>query len=235
MVERFELFVAGRELANSFRCAACLGCYRISVLWECIVPALLPCVCLLPSGRADWPASLTHAHLFTSCGHLCCSELTDPVDQRQRLEAQVAAHHAAVEAQAAAAAAKAAANGSGSPAAASSDEGEEEAYEVQLDEEFLAALEYGMPPTGGMGMGIDRLVGAALCCAVLRLAALGCLAGCSRCYVRRQLSHGVEGTCCLVQTKCTSVLPSPAKHSFSVAALVTPHAGHAADRLALHP
>ncbi|KAI7836054.1 hypothetical protein COHA_010056 [Chlorella ohadii] len=104
VVERFELFVAGRELANSF------------------------------------------------------SELTDPVDQRQRLEAQVAAHHAAVEAQAAAAAAAAAANGSGAAAAASSSDGEEEAYEVALDEDFLAALEYGMPPTGGMGMGIDRLV-----------------------------------------------------------------------------
>ncbi|GAU20233.1 hypothetical protein TSUD_352970 [Trifolium subterraneum] len=74
------------------------------------------------------------------------SELTDPIDQRGRLEDQIRQHEKK----------RAAASTSANKKEGTEDD--DDSYEVTLDDDFLTALEYGMPPASGMGLGIDRLV-----------------------------------------------------------------------------
>ena len=84
----------------------------------------------LTKKKPDKPGHVERFELFID-GHEMCnaySELNDPIDQRERFKAQEAALAA----------------------------GDEEANTT--DEDFLNALEIGMPPTGGIGYGIDRLV-----------------------------------------------------------------------------
>ncbi|KAL6195011.1 hypothetical protein ACLB2K_030633 [Fragaria x ananassa] len=95
-------------------------------------------------------AGLTERFELFICGRELAnafSELTDPMDQRWRLEEQVRQHNE-----------KRAAAISGIDSAEDKREETDESYEVTLDDDFLTALEYGMPPASGMGLGIDRLV-----------------------------------------------------------------------------
>lgn len=84
----------------------------------------------LTKRKPDKPELVERFELFIYAREMCnaYSELNDPIDQRERFKAQEAALAA----------------------------GDEEANTT--DEDFLNALEIGMPPTGGIGYGIDRLV-----------------------------------------------------------------------------
>ncbi|XP_010276377.1 PREDICTED: lysine--tRNA ligase, chloroplastic/mitochondrial [Nelumbo nucifera] len=75
------------------------------------------------------------------------SELTDPLDQRERLEEQIRQHNS-----------KRQLISQIDSAEEKGKKSDDDSYEVTLDEDFLTALEYGMPPASGMGLGIDRLV-----------------------------------------------------------------------------
>ena len=84
----------------------------------------------LTKRKPDDPEKVERFELFINTWEMCnaYSELNDPIDQRERFAAQDTAFEA----------------------------GDEEANHT--DEDFLNALEIGMPPTGGIGYGIDRLV-----------------------------------------------------------------------------
>ena len=84
----------------------------------------------LTKKKPDKEGYVERFELFINTWEMCnaYSELNDPIDQRERFKAQEAALAA----------------------------GDEEANTT--DEDFLNALEIGMPPTGGIGYGIDRLV-----------------------------------------------------------------------------
>ncbi len=85
----------------------------------------------LAKRKPEDPAFTERFEYFINCTEYgnAFSELNDPIDQRARFTAQVEAKRR-----------------------------EEPNCRAEVDEDFVTALEYGMPPTGGLGFGVDRLV-----------------------------------------------------------------------------
>ena len=85
----------------------------------------------LAKRKPEDPAFTERFEYFINCTEFgnAFSELNDPIDQRQRFETQVAKKLA-----------------------------EEPESNAEVDYDYVTALEYGMPPTGGLGFGVDRLV-----------------------------------------------------------------------------
>ena len=85
----------------------------------------------LAKRKPDEPAFTERFEYFICCSEMgnAFSELNDPIDQRERFERQVA-----------------------------NKKREDPNSTARVDDDFITALEYGMPPTGGLGFGVDRLV-----------------------------------------------------------------------------
>ena len=85
----------------------------------------------LAKRKPDDPAFTERFEYFIDCTEYgnAFSELNDPIDQKARFERQVAEHKAI-----------------------------EPNCKAQVDYDYVTALEYGLPPTGGLGFGVDRLV-----------------------------------------------------------------------------